>query len=75
MRANMPAIPSANLISVSKYLVSRDATQESKIPVGAMVGGLAGGAVLAILCTVVWLLWTKAMRRSREKRKQEAVRD
>jgi len=69
----MPAIPSANLISVSKYLVSRDATQESKIPVGAMVGGLAGGAVLAILCTVVWLLCTKAMRRSREKRKQEAA--
>ncbi|KAJ7489972.1 hypothetical protein B0H11DRAFT_1050312 [Mycena galericulata] len=69
----MPAIPSANLISVSTFLVSRNSAQESTIPVGAMVGGLAGGAVFAILCTAGWLLWARTMRRSKEKRRQEAA--
>ncbi|KAJ6546406.1 hypothetical protein DFH09DRAFT_1367257 [Mycena vulgaris] len=64
----MPAIPSA---IVSAYLGTRDATQERSIPVGAMVGGLAGGAVLAILCTAGWLLWARALRRSKEKHKSE----
>ncbi|KAJ7720477.1 hypothetical protein DFH07DRAFT_305912 [Mycena maculata] len=69
----MPAIPSANLISVPTHLVSRDATPESKIPLAAMIGGLAGGAILAILCTACWLLWTRAMRLSKERRKREAA--
>ncbi|KAJ7098182.1 hypothetical protein B0H15DRAFT_945683 [Mycena belliarum] len=44
----MPAVSSANHILVSAYLGTRDATEESSIPVGAMVGGLVGGAMLAI---------------------------
>ncbi|KAJ6547278.1 hypothetical protein B0H19DRAFT_1266217 [Mycena capillaripes] len=68
----MPAILSANHVLASDSLRARDATQESKIPVGAMVGGLAGGAALAILCTVCWLLWARSMRRVKEKHKKEA---
>ncbi|KAJ7135047.1 hypothetical protein C8R43DRAFT_1022058 [Mycena crocata] len=69
----MPAIPS-NHILVSAYLGPRDATQENKIPVGAMVGGLAGGALLAILCTAGWLLWAKTMRKSKAAHKRDADR-
>jgi len=64
----MPAIPSAT--HILGYLGARDAPQD--IPVGAMIGGLAGGAVLAILCIAGCLLWAKAMRRSKEKNEREA---
>jgi len=64
----MPAIPSTT--HILGYLRARDAPQD--IPVGAMIGGLAGGAVLAILCIAGCLLWAKAMRRSKEKNEREA---
>ncbi|KAJ7752146.1 hypothetical protein B0H16DRAFT_817694 [Mycena metata] len=64
----MPVIPQADHILVSVHL--RDATQENKIPVGAMVGGLAGGALLAIICTAGLLLWARALRRAKEQKKE-----
>ncbi|KAJ7046503.1 hypothetical protein C8F04DRAFT_198683 [Mycena alexandri] len=64
----MPVIPPADHILVSVHL--RDATQENKIPVGAMVGGLAGGAFLAIICTAGLLLWARALRRAKEQKKE-----
>ncbi|KAJ7684843.1 hypothetical protein DFH06DRAFT_1313211 [Mycena polygramma] len=68
----MPVIPSTDHILVSDYLAARDATQESRVPVGAMVGGLAGGAALALLCTACWLLWARTTRRAKEKHKRDA---
>ncbi|KAJ7349422.1 hypothetical protein DFH08DRAFT_807909 [Mycena albidolilacea] len=62
----MPSIPSASQPT--------DMAQESRLPVGAMVGGLAGGVALAILVAVCYMLWTRATRRVKEQRKKEAVR-
>jgi hypothetical protein len=70
----MPVLPSANHILAPAYLGARDATRENTIPIGAMVGGLAGGAALAILGTVALVLWARAMRKGKEKHKREAVR-
>ncbi|KAF8212532.1 hypothetical protein K438DRAFT_1958251 [Mycena galopus ATCC 62051] len=61
----MPSILSANRVLV------RDTTQ-NKLPVGAMVGGLAGGVVAAILGLACYMLWAKATQRVKENRKREA---
>ncbi|KAJ6611768.1 hypothetical protein B0H10DRAFT_345082 [Mycena sp. CBHHK59/15] len=71
----MPSISSADRIRVATYsvhLARTDVSKESGIPVGAIVGGMVGGAVLAILCMAGWVVWGKAVRRMKEKRKREA---
>jgi hypothetical protein len=44
------------------------------IPVGAIAGGVAGGALLAILVTFGWVCWGKSIKRSQAKQIKEAVR-
>ncbi|KAK7023790.1 hypothetical protein R3P38DRAFT_1073995 [Favolaschia claudopus] len=66
----MPSIHSAVL--VSRYIAVRDTPQETHIPVAAMVGGLIGGILLAILALICYMWWAKVARRAKQKREMEA---
>lgn len=45
----------------------------SRIPVAAIAGGVAAGAVLAIGATIAWIWWGRSIDRAAEKQRREAV--
>ncbi|KAJ7285570.1 hypothetical protein C8J57DRAFT_641091 [Mycena rebaudengoi] len=72
----MPSISSADGYLVSRtgdFVATTDAASKNgtRIPVGSIVGGMAGGVVLALLLTAGWILWGKALRRTKEKQQRE----
>jgi len=51
--------------------VTTTQTAHSKLPVGAIVGGTAGGAFLALVIAFLWVLCRKAMRIARDRQEQD----
>lgn len=43
------------------------------LPIGAIVGGVSAGAVLAIVVTVGWICWGRSIERTTAKKRKEAV--
>ncbi|KAF9070307.1 hypothetical protein BDP27DRAFT_1419997 [Rhodocollybia butyracea] len=43
------------------------------VPIAAIVGGTLGGAFLAVIFVVAWMIWGRAIKRKREKRERETI--
>jgi uncharacterized protein (DUF2062 family) len=52
-----------------------DASPQSStsVPVPAIVGGIVGGAFIAVLATVVWIFWGKKIKKDRQRQHEERV--
>ncbi|KAF5358158.1 hypothetical protein D9756_001797 [Leucocoprinus leucothites] len=47
------------------------ARSHSSVPVGAIVGGVIGGAALAVLVTVTWIYWGKQIKKTKRMQQEE----
>ena len=56
-------------------LPSATHVQNKSLPAAAIAGSTIGGAGLAVVAVVAWMIWRKIIQRTKTKREREAVRD
>ncbi|KAL0575174.1 hypothetical protein V5O48_006796 [Marasmius crinis-equi] len=71
MAPTTPTTPTVTPSAISNASLSKP--PKDVVPLGAIVGGVAGGVLLAIIALAAWKIWRRSMKRKRAKEENVCI--